>query len=178
MSRPSTYTPRVAEEICARLISGRSLRSIGRDADMPSASTVFTWLSKCPEFSEQYARAKQEMAEAIFWDLFDIADDVRHDVYIDKQGNRQVNHEAIARSKLRIDTRKWALARMAPKKYSERIAQEITYPLGNPHEMTDEQVLAKLNTIYAATAARVAAANAAEAARSTVEEDDDCDLAS
>ena len=43
--RPSSFTAKLGEVICARLADGRSLRSICADGDMPSATTVFRWLA-------------------------------------------------------------------------------------------------------------------------------------
>ena len=40
---PSVYTPELAEEICARLSAGKSLKSICRDPGMPPFSTVQGW---------------------------------------------------------------------------------------------------------------------------------------
>ncbi len=155
MARPSTYTTQLATTICERLLSGRSLRAICReDRDMPSASVIFSWLSKHKEFAEQYARAKETMAEAIFWEIFDIADDGTNDIYTDEKGNVRINHDIVARSRLRVDARKWALARMEPKKYGERITQEIVNPHGDPRNMSDEEKIAKLNIIYQAARKR------------------------
>ena len=74
MGRPSDYSPEICAEICARLADGRSLRSICRDDDMPHTATVFVWLEKHPAFSEQYARARESQADALFDEALDIAD--------------------------------------------------------------------------------------------------------
>lgn len=123
---------------------------------MPAASTVFLWLSQHTDFSEQYARAKDAMAEAILWDSFDIADDGRNDTYTDGDGLTHVNYDHIQRSKLRVDIRKWALARMAPKKYGDRIQNEITNPDGSLRGATPEQIAAKLEAIQKRAAQRKA----------------------
>ena len=73
---------------------------------------------------DQYAQAREFQADTIFDEMFDIADDASNDWMLRKQGEDDIeviNHEHVQRSKLRIDTRKWALARMAPKKYGEKI---------------------------------------------------------
>jgi hypothetical protein len=44
------------------------------------------------------------------------------------------NHEAINRSRLRVDTRKWLIARMAPKKYGDRVTNEVVGKDGGPIE--------------------------------------------
>ena len=55
------------------------------------------------------------------------------------------DHEHIQRSKLRVDTRKWAMARMAPKRYGDRIMQEHTGADGGPietRERSDDEKIA------------------------------------
>lgn len=127
--RPSDYTEELAEAICLRLAEGESLRSVCRDDGMPCKQTVLRWLSQRPEFRAQYVRAKVEGAEAIAEELFDIADDGTNDWMekLDKDGEvigYQLNGEHVQRSKLRIDTRKWYLSKIMPKKYGDRIQHE------------------------------------------------------
>ena len=45
---------------------------------------------------------------------------------VDGEGNERTNHEAIQRSRLKVDTRKWAMSKLAPKKYGDKITQEVT----------------------------------------------------
>jgi hypothetical protein len=105
-------------------MTGQSLREVCRRDDMPARSTVQSWLAKHEEFSDQYARACQIRQEELFDEIFEIADDGSND-WMDRQVGDQtvevVNQEAIQRSKLRIDTRKWALSKMNPKKYGEKL---------------------------------------------------------
>lgn len=127
MGRPSIYSEELAAEICRRLAEGESLRSICRDPEMPSKPTVFDWLEQRKEFSTQYARARDRQFEHWADELVDIADDGRND-FIERQTRTGVktiyNREAIERSRLRADTRKWILARRLPRKYGERLALE------------------------------------------------------
>ena len=58
VGRPTTYNEEIASLICARMADGESLRSICRDDAMPALSTVFLWVSKHSEFSEQYKKDK------------------------------------------------------------------------------------------------------------------------
>ena len=125
MGRPSSYTLQLVDEICAKLAEGNSMRSVCREKDMPSMATVFRWLREKPEFQEQYARAKEESADALFDEIQDIADDGSNDWMerLDKEGENngwQLNGEHVQRSKLRVDTRKWMMAKMKPKKYGDK----------------------------------------------------------
>ena len=125
--RPTDYTQETADIICERLADGESLRTICDDEDMPARSTVFRWLSLHKEFSDQYARAKEVQAEVLADELISIADDGRNDWMERKtdEGDHlgwRENGEALRRSALRIDTRKWVAAKLLPKKYGEKIA--------------------------------------------------------
>lgn len=111
--RPSDYLPEVAADICSLLASGESLRKVCGRPGMPDKSSVFRWLAEHEEFRDQYAKATEARADAIFDDIFDIADDVNEEA------------AAVAKARLRIDTRKWALARMNPRKYGEKVTQDI-----------------------------------------------------
>lgn len=73
--RPSSFSQELADYICGELASGKSMRSLCRTEDMPAMSTIFKWLRENPEFSEQYARAKAEAADALVEENLDIADD-------------------------------------------------------------------------------------------------------
>lgn len=127
--RPSSYTQALADTICERLSQGQSLRTICRDDDVPSIATIFNWFRSQPGFLEQYARAKEESADAMAEDILEIADnEVEQPLIVDGlplqvdgklvmiKDNVSVNH-----ARLRVDTRKWLMAKMKPKKYGERM---------------------------------------------------------
>lgn len=119
--RPSVFSQEVADAICERLGEGESLRTICGGDDMPAASTVFKWLAEKTEFSEQYARAREKQADFYAEEIIQIADDGRNDTYMTENGPA-VNHDAIQRSRLRVDARKWYASKLAPKKYGEKLA--------------------------------------------------------
>jgi hypothetical protein len=117
------YSVQLANAICEALVEGRSLRSICTDEDMPGRSTVFRWLEEHAEFRELYARARKVQAEIFFDETIEIADDARND-WMERRTQKDVswvaNGENIQRSKLRIDTRKWVVAKLSPKKYGDK----------------------------------------------------------
>jgi hypothetical protein len=123
MGRPSKYSDEVAHEICTRLGLGESLRKICRDDDMPSLASVMSWLTTKPDFLEQYTRAREIQAETQFDELVDIVDQPPELNYVtDKNGELievKFDSSYVAWMKLRVDTRKWTAARMAPKKYGD-----------------------------------------------------------
>ena len=132
VGRPTDYNQDKATLICSRMAEGESLRSICRDESMPALSTVFLWVAKHSEFSEQYRLAMASRADAMFEDMIDIADDGRNDYIVNGEGEERFNTEHVQRSRLRLDTRKWMLSRMLPKKYGDKIVDE---DIGNDNEI-------------------------------------------
>ena len=124
--RPSIYSDELAATICERMVEGESLRSICDDADMPDKATVLRWLGDDSHagFRDQYARAREMQAESLFEEIITIADNSADDVTQDDKGRLIVNHEVVARARLRVDTRKWAMSKMAPKKYGDKVQHE------------------------------------------------------
>lgn len=122
VGRPMEYTQEKGDEICADLAMGMSLRSVCLKDNRPAISTVFRWLRTYPEFRKQYEEAKQESADAMAEEVLDIADDGTNDFILKDNGEgTTVNSEHIQRSRLRVDTRKWLMAKMKPKKYGDKL---------------------------------------------------------
>src|SRR5712691_6237052 len=69
-------------------------------------------------------RAREEEADKLFREIIEIADDASGDYVTTSDGKRIVDHENIQRLRLRVDARKWAAARLAPKKYGDRVEHD------------------------------------------------------
>jgi hypothetical protein len=137
VGRPSEFSQDVADIICERIADGESLRSICLAEEMPSKTSVFKWLGQHQAFADQYARAREAQADAIFDEILDISDDGANDWMErhDKENPGWVaNGEALQRSKLRVDARKWMAGKLRPKKYGEKIDHEVSGPNGGPIE--------------------------------------------
>jgi hypothetical protein len=123
--RPSIYSQGTADAICEQLSDGMSLRSICAAPDMPNKATVFRWLTANAEFRDQYAHAREVQADALFDEILDIADDGTNDWMERKNADDQSigwreNGEALRRSQLRVDARKWMAAKLQPRKYGDK----------------------------------------------------------
>jgi hypothetical protein len=113
-------------------MAGASLKAIGEDPRMPSKRTIIRWLAdpRLTDFREMYYYARRVAAEVRIDEIFEIADDSSNDwepVY-DKDGveiGEKPNNEAIQRSRVRIDTRKWYAAKMVPRMYGENSQVEL-----------------------------------------------------
>lgn len=138
MTGVSSYTEEMADIICERIANGESLKAICEEEGMPSKSTVFKWLSENQSLSDKYARAREAQADALFDDILSIADDGRNDWMERKDAEDEnmgwrENGEALRRSQLRIDARKWMAGKLRPKKYGEKldIEQKTTHEVGD-----------------------------------------------
>lgn len=148
----SIYTEEIAIEICERISDGESLRAICRDKDMPARRTVFYWLGRYPEFLARYKAAREEQMETFADEILEIADNDARDWEPKKDADGNiigvvVNGEAINRSRLRVDTRKWLMSKIVPKKYGDKseVNMSVSYA-----EKSDEELLARLAELEAA----------------------------
>lgn len=109
MARPTIYNEELSRVICERIAKGESVRTICKDDDMPDAGSIYNWLldEDKKEFFKQYAKAKDAQAELMFDELLEIAD----------KGNMDDSN----RARLRVDTRKWYLSKVLPKKYGDKL---------------------------------------------------------
>jgi hypothetical protein len=127
------YTLAIGELVCSLLAEGQSLRKICQLEKMPHISTVMDWLMRGTgeakrkpyiAFAEQYARAREAQAEVLADEIIDISDDATQDDLFNDEGKRVLNAEWVARSKLRVDARKWVASKLLPKKYGEKTTLE------------------------------------------------------
>ncbi|HKI83003.1 MAG TPA: hypothetical protein VKA63_01605 [Candidatus Krumholzibacteria bacterium] len=70
------------------------------------------------DFRTQYARAREEQAENLAYEILKIAD-----------GDHNSSREAIARTSLRIDARKWLAGETCPKEVRRQIGVEWSFPI-------------------------------------------------
>lgn len=127
--RPSDFTQEIADTICERIADGESLRAICSEDEMPCKSSVFKWLSLHEDFADQYARAREAQADSLFDDILTIADTpmIGEKTKTTDDGKVEVTTgDMIEHRKLRVDARKWMAGKLKPKKYGDKITQEVT----------------------------------------------------
>jgi len=123
------WTPELIETICDRIISGDSVHQICKDKGMPSEPSFYRKMMSEPEFERTIARAREVAQEAEVEYMREIADSATPE-----------DHNV---KKLQIWTRMWIAAKKAPKKYGDRIAQEITGADGGPVQMESSRTEAE-----------------------------------
>lgn len=138
------WTEELEKSILLRIAHGESVRQIVQDPEMPASSSVYEHLIESKEFAEQYARAREAQVEAMSDEILAIADDSTNDTMTIKRGDSETevaDNEWINRSRLRVDTRKWLMGKLAPKKYGERVQNEHSGPDGGPVQFVTKSIL-------------------------------------
>ena len=128
----SGYDEKKARLICERLMLGKSLKEICEDPRMPGRRTVIRWLAdpRCVDFREMYYFSRRVAVETLVDEIIEIADGTDNDweYTYDKEGEIngiKPNNEAIQRSRVRIDTRKWLAAKLVPRIYGDNTQVEL-----------------------------------------------------
>jgi len=147
--RPSKFTPRLAQSILDRLRAGETLTSICAAPTFPSVATVNRWQDADPSFRDAYMRAR--VAQMLTWadQIVDIADDDALDM-VTKRTPQGREYEAFdqqnpQRARLRIDTRKFLMAKIAPAVFGDRLEVDHTGAVAVGHvDLTDRETIRRL----------------------------------
>lgn len=101
--KPYLYTPMMGEMVCEALVEGLRLAQVCDMVGMPSMSTVYRWMARHPEFARMYSQAREAQAHRLFDEALEIAE--------------AATETSWKRDKLRIDTLRWTVAKLAPRNY-------------------------------------------------------------
>lgn len=119
MGRPTDYTDELADQICALISGGQTLKAICAQDGFPSAVSVFAWLRKYPEFLNNYTRAREAQADVFADEITAIADEC------------EAKTDEVSKARLRVDARKWVAAKLKPKKYGDSVLTKHADADGN-----------------------------------------------
>jgi hypothetical protein len=118
VGRPSIYTKKLGDRICNAIRNNvRGLDPICLDNnDFPHPDTVRDWLCNgtYPEFSENYARAKQFQADLLAEEIIEVA----------YNAEPHYKNGGVDKAKLQVDALKWVAARLYPKKWSDKFKEK------------------------------------------------------
>lgn len=133
MGRPSTFTQKIADEICERLSNGEPLAKICRDDHMPSDWTVRQWADAGKPFVEDdgseisfaiaYARARDVGFDALAFEGLALLDEEPERVITtsgDDRSESRIDSASVQRAKNRFEGRLKLLAKWDPKRYGEK----------------------------------------------------------
>jgi hypothetical protein len=115
------YRQSLGARVCDGLATGEALEAICQRPGMPPLPEVLAWLAdpRRADFQAAVAKAREARADALVGEILSIADD-------------PTGAEQVQRSKLRVDTRRWLAAKLAPAKYGDASSLEISGPAGGP----------------------------------------------
>jgi hypothetical protein len=122
------YTEAIADEICERLSNGESLIAIcSSSPHLPSEFVVRQWALEDQAdkagtgagFASKYARARSVGYERLADEIIDISD-----APIMFEG--RPDNALVQQARLRSDNRKWYLSKVLPKRFGDKVTQEIT----------------------------------------------------
>jgi len=148
--QPLTYTKAVADDICARLATGESLRGICRDEGMPPESTVRRWVLEDHDgFAARYARARDMGLDSLADEILEISNtpQVGTKTVSKATGVEVTEADMIEHRRLQVDARKWYLAKLAPKKYGDKLAIGGADDLPPLKTLPDDQLEAKIKAL-------------------------------
>lgn len=111
--RPTLYSPELGERICELVANRVPVAEICAMDGMPDKSTLYRWKRVYRDFSDNYARAREERADARQDHIDWISDQVRLGI-LDP-----------AAARVMIDAEKWQMGKEKPKAYGERTTTDI-----------------------------------------------------
>ena len=120
MGRPSTFHQSTVDAICERLAQGEPLAQICRSDLMPAHRTVYDWMEAHPGVSTSIARARDLGEDVIAAGLRDVA-----------RGGSGSSGD-VQRDKLIVDTDLKLLAKWNPKKWGDKVQNEVSGAGGGP----------------------------------------------
>ena len=128
------YTPELGNAVAITLVEFTLATAVVKH-NLLGVHIIMAWKMNNEDFAKMYETAMDMRADVQADEIIDIADDSENDWTTRIIAGREieiVNREAIERSKLRVDTRKWTAAKMKPKKYSDKNINVLEDPNGQP----------------------------------------------
>ncbi len=129
--RPFKYSEQIVDKICEQIAkSNKGLHHILKsNSSFPSFSTFFKWLgmTEYSYLTDKYARAREIQAEFLADEIIEIADTCRQGKKTVKKlgGTETTTGDMIERSRLQVDARKWKAAKLAPRKFGDKVEMDL-----------------------------------------------------
>lgn len=124
--------------VCDRLSQGEPLVLICADKTMPSQPQIMRHLFNDANARDMYYAAREMQMETLAEEAMTIANDDSQDHSFDPKGRRTSHNEVVQRARVKIDTIKFMMQKMSPKRYGDKSITEIQ---GNPDQPVVLQVV-------------------------------------
>ena len=125
----------ISQAVLDGMRSGLSAFKACQAAGVPQ-STFSRWVDEDAILAENYTRAREDLIELMANEVLELSD---KDVGLQPDGKK--DWAAVQKHKLQVDTRKWLLSKLAPKKYGDKI--EVSGDPTNPLVQRIERVIVK-----------------------------------
>jgi hypothetical protein len=135
-SRPVAFTEELFVKLLDRLAQGETLVAICADQTMPTRQSLFQKLYKDENARELYYAAREMQMEAMAEEILELSDNAENDWSTDDRGRRMANNDVIQRARLKVDTRKFIMAKMAPRRFGEKNFTEVSGDPNKPLTLT------------------------------------------
>lgn len=152
---PVRYSAEIADEILDRLADGEALKAICRDDHMPCDRAVRFWIIDDVEgFAPRYARARDAGLDRMAEDLVEISDTTELGQTITKKatGDEIKTGDMIEHRRLRVEARKWYLAKLAPNRYGDKI--QVDQTIKDSRQLSEAELDAEIARLTAQAAGR------------------------
>jgi hypothetical protein len=114
-AKPERDKAAICQEVLQGMREGLSAFKACQKAGVPQ-STFSLWVDSDAKLAESYAHAREDLIERIASEVMELADSE-----VPETGDGKKDWQAIQKHKLQVDTRKWLLSKLAPKKYGDRM---------------------------------------------------------
>jgi terminase small subunit-like protein len=116
--RPTAYSEEIAERFCEQIALGSNINRLCETDAFPERQTIYNWFKAHPSFFDNYARAREARADSRVDQIDDVVTDMRAGA---------IDHN---QARVEIDAIKWQAGKENPKRYGDKVQQELSSPDG------------------------------------------------
>jgi hypothetical protein len=114
-AKPERDKDAICQSVLQGMRDGMSAFKACQAAGVPQ-STFNRWVDADAKLAEDYAHAREDLIERMANEVLELADSD-----VPETGDGKRDWQAIQQRKLQVDSRKWLLSKLSPKKYGDRL---------------------------------------------------------
>ena len=126
---------KISAAVLDEMRSGLSAYKACKAAGVPQ-STFSRWCDDDATLAESYARAREDLIERMAEEVLNLSDQE-----VPETGDGKKDWQAVQKHRLQVDSRKWLLSKLAPRKYGEKL--EVSGDAASPLVHRIERVVVK-----------------------------------
>jgi hypothetical protein len=115
--------------ICNNVIENRVSFNQAVEESEISLVSFYQWLSNNKELQNLYNYAREIRSDVLFEEIIEISDNTEEGEEIEEDGQGNIikikRGDMLRQRQLKIDARKWVVAKMQPKKYGEKLELDV-----------------------------------------------------